>query len=185
MIMARTVLFLCFSFIALSVNAAYAQNVQEHLTSKIPQYFSVGQSLERMSFTTTQGDDLIVSDLSEPVVLVHYWASWCPPCVLEFPLLLKTLREMNGQVAMVAISLDYKADAMQRYINNLGAEGLPIYWVHDTKYDLSARFYRINGTPETLFLDKDHTIIKHINDSYEWGTADSWKELTAMVAGSI
>ncbi|GEM_PF-4352677 len=181
----RTVLFLCFSFITLSSLSSHAQNAQTHLTSKIPQYFSVGQSLKQMSFTTIQGDDFNTSDLSEPVVMVHYWASWCPPCVMEFPLLLKTLREMNGQVAMIAVSLDYKADAMQRYISKLGADDLPIYWVHDAKYDLSARFYRIKGTPETVFLNKERTVIKHINDGYEWGTTESWKELTSMVAGSI
>lgn len=147
--------------------------------------FTPGQNLADMAFTTTGGAPYTLRDLPEPVVLLHYWASWCPPCVIEFPKLLEALREMNGQVALVAISLDYKADAMQRYIDTLDTHGVPIYWVQDSNYDLSLRQHRILGTPETVFLDQQRSVVKKVNDEHDWQTRKSWKELTAMVAGSM
>lgn len=150
-----------------------------------PPPIQIGQTIDDLSFTTTDGIAYTLDDIKAPVVLLHYWASWCGPCLIEFPHLLETLKEMDGQIVMIAISLDYKADAMQRYITSLEADDLPIYWVHDTEYELSFKRFQIAGTPETIFLGPKRTVLKKVNDEYDWRARDSWKELTAMISGSI
>ena len=47
---------------------------------------------------------LKLDEVKEPIVIVNFWASWCNPCVEEFPSMLKLVEALDGKVAIVAVS---------------------------------------------------------------------------------
>lgn len=128
------------------------------------------------SLTTLNGDVINPQDFDTPIVIVHYWASWCPPCVTEFPHLLSTLQELGpDKVTLIAISVDYTQDALERYIAKLDTGNLPVYWVHDATMEHSFRRFALRGTPETYILaGTPRVIVKKMNDQYPWGTKEAW-----------
>ena len=82
-----------------------------------------------------------LSDFRGKVVMVHFWATWCPPCVEEMPLLTKLYPELSGNdFVMLAVSVDEgRASAVRTFIqqNNVQVPVLlnpdrllPIYMVH-------------------------------------------------------
>ncbi|MEO5668706.1 MAG: TlpA disulfide reductase family protein, partial [Bdellovibrionota bacterium] len=46
--------------------------------------------------------------LEAPITVVNFWATWCPPCVEEFPALLELQRRLEGKVDIVFVSVDDK-----------------------------------------------------------------------------
>lgn len=53
------------------------------------------------------GTRVSLHDLGGDVHLVHFWATWCPPCVAELPGLMATSRSLSGRgLTLVAISMD-------------------------------------------------------------------------------
>lgn len=93
------------------------------------------------------------------VVLIDFWASWCPPCRADMPHLVKVYDQYkNKNFEIVGISLDRTADAWKK-----GIKDLNMTWpqLSDIKFWQSegAALYGVNSIPHTVLVDKDGTII--------------------------
>lgn len=103
------------------------------------------------------GGTLTLSNLQGKVVMVDFWASWCPPCRQEAPVLTQVYREYQAKgVEFVGVSIwDTERDA-KSYIQRYGItypNGL------DEK-GLVAIDYGVTGIPEKYFITRDGTVVK-------------------------
>lgn len=104
------------------------------------------------SLTSFDGRNITLSDLRGQVVIVNFWASWCPPCREEAAYLEQTWRKYRDQ-GVVFIGVDY-VDAEK--------EALAYIKEFDITYfngpDIGTRIsdaYNIKGVPETFFVAKN------------------------------
>lgn len=139
---------------------------------------------QTLAFETKDENKHQLSDIKEPLVLLHFWASWCGPCVQKFPKMLDDLKEHKGDVAVIAMSLDHDPKAMNLYIDSLDTKGVKIYWGIDYDFKMSYQTYRITGTPETVFLDKQRSVIDKVNGGYKWGTKKAQDNLRSFIGKS-
>lgn len=82
------------------------------------------------------------------IVVLNFWASWCPPCLEEFPSLIELQREMPN-IVLLAISFDQDANAYQQYLVDNHITGIT------TILDLSQKSNHAFGTtrpPETYVI---------------------------------
>ena len=122
---------------------------------------AIGQKFTDFEMPNAKGE---VHKLSEyvgngKVVLIDFWASWCPPCRAEMPNLVKAYKDYKDKgFDIVGISLDSKADAWAK-----GVKDLNITWTQlsDLKgwQNSGAALYGVNSIPHTVLVDKDGTII--------------------------
>ena len=71
----------------------------------------VGQSLAEVSFVTLDGRTLRFGDLSDSVLLVHVWATWCAPCIADMPIL-EALEAAHAGLRVVNLT-DEPADVIE------------------------------------------------------------------------
>lgn len=116
-----------------------------------------------------EGKDLKLSELKGSVVLVNFWATWCPPCKEEIPSMIKLDKAMAGKAfRMLAISIDEGGkDAVLKYFK--GNKDLPTYLDPDGK---TSRLYGTTGVPETFIIDKQGIIRKKIVGGMDWSAPD-------------
>jgi thiol-disulfide isomerase/thioredoxin len=59
-----------------------------------------------------------IEALKGSVVVVHVWATWCPPCVKEFPDVMKVAKKYaaGGKVKILALSADEDEDALREFV---------------------------------------------------------------------
>lgn len=131
----------------------------EHL--EVLEKVAIGKKFTDIEMPDTKGKTVKLSDYAGKgkVVLVDFWASWCPPCRADMPHLVELYKQYkNKNFEIVGVSLDRTADAWEK-----GIKDLNITWpqMSDLKYWQSegAAIYGVNSIPHTVLIDKDGTII--------------------------
>jgi thiol-disulfide isomerase/thioredoxin len=88
-------------------NAAKARMVKEQI---------IGQPVS-FQFTAADGSSVDTSELRGKVVLVDFWASWCPDCLREMPAVRRTYQKYKDKgFAVIGISLDKDAQALANLV---------------------------------------------------------------------
>lgn len=131
-----------------------------------------------MPLKTLEGDIYnSFEHLPEDIVLVHFWASWCTPCLKEFPFLLKRIQDEDGRVGLVAISSDTEAAAMNHFIDNLRqkdrhlVDDPHVYWVADPGKVITETTFGTYKLPETIVLDRQRYMVKKLVGETDWTKA--------------
>ncbi len=70
-----------------------------------------------ISLPDDQGRRHSLSELRGKLVILHFWATWCAPCIEEIPQWVELARKMEGQpIAWIAVSLDHSWSEAHRYL---------------------------------------------------------------------
>ncbi len=112
------------------------------------------------SLTDLHGKKVRLSDFKGRVVLVNFWANWCPPCKVEIPGFQRVYETYKDKCfVIIGISV---ADVESSFIKDMGIT-YPVV-VADDKV---ARDYgNIMGIPVSFLIDKDGRVIKKIMGIY-------------------
>ncbi|WP_224245451.1 TlpA family protein disulfide reductase [Hyalangium gracile] len=102
------------------------------------------------------GGKLALSDLRGKVVMLDFWATWCPPCQEEMPSLVRLAKEYESQgLVFVAASRD-DDDVKEELVDQFVKRNLPDlapYVVYAN--DEMARAFQVEALPTLYFLDRD------------------------------
>ena len=119
-------------------------------------------ALPILSLTTLTGEKLTTQDLGGKLLIINFWASWCAPCIREFPLLMDTvLNKHKDDILLLAISLDQKYDDMLRFVESFpraAANPARVKIIWDPTGEISRAKFNTVYLPETFFV-KDNLII--------------------------
>jgi thiol-disulfide isomerase/thioredoxin len=110
------------------------------------------QTAPDFSFTTPDGKQYRLSDFSGKVIVLNFWASWCPPCVKEFPILLDIAAQFPDQAVLIALSSDLDAAAMERFLQKQKKPGENVYIALDENQSITQKLYQTYSLPETLII---------------------------------
>ena len=116
------------------------------------------------------GSTVKLSDLKGKVVLLNFWATWCPPCREEIPSMMKLNSLMTGKpFQMLAVSIDEggKPD-IESFFKETGFS-LPTY---QDASGASPKAYGVTGVPETFIIDKNGIIVKKIIGGVAWDSPE-------------
>jgi thiol-disulfide isomerase/thioredoxin len=129
---------------------------------------------------TTEGKEIKLSDYHGKVVLIDFWASWCPPCREEMPALIRFYRShKDTNFELIAVNIDNKKENMDSFLDKLFPEpAFPI--VIDNEQKVPALF-NIEAMPTTIFVDKKGKIRFWHNGFKESYVNDFDSELTKLL----
>jgi thiol-disulfide isomerase/thioredoxin len=131
--------------------------VQEALRARLAPDGTAAPSFKLQKY---DGGTMELSDLRGKVVMLDFWATWCPPCQEEMPSLIKLAKEYEGKgLVFVAASRDDMPDApmyVQEYILSRMPELAP-YVVYAP--DEMATAFQVTALPTLYFLDKEGKVI--------------------------
>jgi cytochrome c biogenesis protein CcmG, thiol:disulfide interchange protein DsbE len=120
----------------------------------------VGTIAPDFTVADLDGNPIRLADLRGRPVVVNFWASWCGPCVEEFPLLADAAKRHGaGGLAIVGIVYQDRSEAARTFMLRNGAS-----WpaAMDPGERVAAA-YGILAPPETFFIGRDGTIVaRHI-----------------------
>ena len=109
-----------------------------------------------------------LSEYDGKMVILHFWASWCLPCIKEFPELLDFYEEYRGQgVQLITLSLDYKHSAVKKFMKKYASgSDIPVYY--DQGGRLLQKLTSYIGLPTTILFDGYGKAVKVHTGVTDW-----------------
>jgi cytochrome c biogenesis protein CcmG, thiol:disulfide interchange protein DsbE len=147
------------------------------LVSRGVQGASIGEPAPEFALADLDGNPLRLADLHGRPVVVNFWASWCGPCVDEFPLL-RAAADGHAAEGLTVVGIVFRdnSESARAFMQRMGAT-----WAAAMDPgEAIAQRYGIYGPPESFFIDADGVVVaRQIGPLSE---ADLDRHLTTMLA---
>jgi cytochrome c biogenesis protein CcmG/thiol:disulfide interchange protein DsbE len=129
-------------------------------------------------FTIQDADRKVsLNQLRGKIVVLNFWATWCPPCVDEMPSLVQMQQKMKGKgVEVLAVSVDADQGAYQKFLKDYNVNLL-------TVRDPDQKSNNLYGTfkfPETYIIDRQGVLRRKFVGPIDWGQAEIVDYLTKL-----
>ncbi|MBI1327320.1 MAG: redoxin domain-containing protein [Alphaproteobacteria bacterium] len=137
----------------------------------------------RFSFRTIDNKDSSIKAQEGKITILHVWATWCPPCIIEYPSLLNFVESMGGKISLVSFSVDKEVEKVNAFYQMLD-EPLQdilqkdyIYSVHDPKRVITLDILGVQFYPETIVISPQGRIVKrYVGNFDDWESPETKRE---------
>lgn len=124
-----------------------------------------------LTLMSPDGSISLLSELRGSTVVLHFWATWCPPCRAELPSLLDFAS--SGAAAVRAVSVDPEWFAVRSFV-----EGESLEFVYLASAEEVSDTFGVEGLPQTFVIDATGTLRLHFQGPQDWSS----RTLRAMIA---
>jgi len=125
----------------------------------IGSFGKVGTVLPDFSAKTADGGVFTLSEAlkDHELVLINLWATWCPPCNMEFPFLEKAYQESKDKVAVIALSVE-EGDTLSVIKKTAEEQGLsfPMGRDEDLRFTMA---FRVDAIPTSILVDREQKVV--------------------------
>lgn len=127
------------------------------------------------------GDRYTLKDYRDKVVLINFWATWCPPCRREMPSLERLYQSMQGKPFVVlAINQWESPDHVFSYMGDLSVfPTFPILFDSDSKV---SEAFGVKGLPTSFVLDKQGRLVYRAIGGREFDHPEIEKMIDTLIA---
>lgn len=131
-----------------------------------PQKVGEGDAAPDFTLQDTAGNQVTLSDLRGKVVLVNFWATWCPPCRAEMPSMDRLSELMaNDDFVMLAINIEENARAVVPEFLAKNQHSFPV--LYDDQ-GVVQKVYGVYKFPESFVIRKDGVIDDKVIGAIDW-----------------
>lgn len=129
----------------------------------------------------TKGNRVSLSALRGKVVMVNFWATWCPPCKEEMPSMEKLNKIMAGEdFVMLAINTEENGrSVVPAFLKNNPHDFTVLY---DDKGTVQQQ-YGVYRLPESFIIRKDGTVDKKVIGAIDWASQKTIAYFKELVKG--
>jgi peroxiredoxin len=110
------------------------------------------------------------------IIVLNFWATWCPPCVDEIPSLGAMQAQLQARVKVLAVSIDEDPEAYHRFLQEYGVHFLT---VRDPSQHASS-LYGTRGWPETYVIDRRGVVRRKFIGPVNWTEPDIVQYLNSL-----
>lgn len=169
-----SVLFLLSTYFFLLPSVAFCQPPSPFAIDKM-----VGKKAPDFTLKDLAGNSVSLSAFKGKVILLNFWASWCPPCRAEMPTINK-LNELlkNRGFVVLAVSTDRSIYDVKDYISKN-----PVNFTVLMDYNLSVsrNLYKVFMMPTTFLIDRKGIIVKKYFGEQDWSRPEMIKEIEEIL----
>lgn len=111
-----------------------------------------------VTFTTIEGKKIAMASLKSKMVIVNFWATYCPGCIEEMPDLVSTYQQYHDK-GLEVIAVSIADDPPNQVLNFVQKNALPFHVVHDSDAKISQAFDNVSLTPTSFIIDQQGRVV--------------------------
>jgi thiol-disulfide isomerase/thioredoxin len=132
-----------------------------------------------LTATDLKGVPRTLADYRGKLVLLNFWASWCPPCLREMPSLERLRLKMAGRpLEIVALDSAETAEDVNGYLSRMKL-GFPILLDPDGS---NTRRWKVFALPTSFLLDAEGRVRYVLTGPTEWDEGEALQVIESMLA---
>jgi len=136
-----------------------------------------GKKAPAFSFTL-DGKTMKLEEMRGKVVVLNFWASWCPPCVEETPALNRLQAKIAPQGGVVlGVSVDDNEANYQKFLREQGVS-FPTWRDPEQKVNLQ---YGTTIFPETYIIDREGKLARKVIGPQDWDRGENYAFLESLL----
>ncbi len=140
----------------------------------------IGQTAPDFELSDKSGKRYSLSSLRGKVVLVNFWATWCPPCRAEMPSMEQLYKNYgrDGGLELLAINVEPEGPDIIDEFSKEYPHSFPVV------FDLDATVqekYGVFKFPETFIIDKNGIIVERVIGAIDWTEPDVLSYLNKLL----
>ncbi len=132
----------------------------------------------------TDGTTYRFSQLKGKIIILSFWATWCAPCVEEFPSMMRMLEKFQDDIVVVGVSADQNQKDVDEFVGMFGGQKIKNFV---SLWDPSLRIAETYGTekiPENYIIGRDFKLIKKLSSSEDWTAPQVTQYLETLIKNS-
>lgn len=171
--------------LATTMGLTYFKN-RDHSGKSRPTSYKVMDQLEEQGiypldfhFSDLDGNDVAVAAYHGKIIIFSFWATWCEPCVEEFPSLVKLLDTFPDKIVLFAISHDSNKKDVINFIEAFEGNRPNIKVVFDKDKSVSQAL-EVDRLPEGYIFNSSGKLVKKILGIQDWSSDLALKYFEAL-----
>jgi len=127
-------------------------------------------------FSDLSGNSFNLSDFKGEVILLNFWATWCPPCRAEMPSMQALYDSYGGKIKMILLSSE-APEVIQKYMDD-HSYTMPVY----IRQSQQSEAYEIPGIPTTFLISAKGEIMLRKVGAANWNSQDFKGQIDELLA---
>ena len=169
----------CVILIPQQLNAQVSQEAAQLLRNVNIQVFNRRTDPQDFTLQLLSSGNATLSSYQGKVVILNFWATWCPPCRAEMPSMETLYQYYNDQgLEMLAVNLRENSRAVGQFIQR-GGYTFPVLLDLDGKIGAA---YGVEAIPTTYIIDRAGKIIGRLVGSINWDTPQVFAAFNALLS---
>jgi thiol-disulfide isomerase/thioredoxin len=140
------------------------------------------QEAPDVSFVDLEGSEQRLFDLRGRFLVLNFWASWCEPCITEWPQLDQLAQRLGGRedVEVVAVSVDEQLSDVKSFLHRMSLTQSGVRVLHDPTGEVPGAF-GTSKLPDTYFVDERGRVVHAYVNVRKWGSPAAFRCVDSMV----
>lgn len=140
-----------------------------------------GQVAPNFTLTDMQGQNVSLTDLKGKVVILNFWATWCPPCREEMPSMEMLYRKFKDQ-GLVILAVNVEQDGAKLVQSFLQRTPYTFPILLDGNAEVQ-NLYKVFRFPESYIIDRNGNVVEKVIGAIDWTSGPAFKLINFLLNG--
>ncbi len=145
-----------------------------------PSSVAIGEQAPEFTLPNMEGEQVSLSDFRGQVVVINFWATWCPPCREEKPTM-EQLYQQKKDDGLVILAVNVEENPHQVVSQYLLQHSYSFPILLDGINAEVQGLYGVFRYPESYIIDRDGTVVDHIIGGRDWMESSTYGKIESLL----